>query len=359
MIPDHSAKQAITLAQRGWNLSEIARHLGHDRKTIRIYLNGNRQPGQPREHADSFVPFAAYAARRVRDDPHLRAAGLHRELAELGYLGSYSALTRELRNNGISSHCAACLPKPSNPSPPTPIGLQRYRPAQSLPIHLAPLAGETVASYLTRLAAANHIPVTLILALLPSWFTARTVTHDDLCGATRVEPADLERLAALAGLSTTTLLHALPAFGFGHRPHTGRPPMRATNACRRCAARHGHTDPIPVHQPAHHRLCSRHQIWLGDTYQVDLTADPEIMHAHRQATRLARRHGVLRLLHAEITARQQITTTHYPHQVQARIAKLTVANPGLVFEQPDLIDAAAYPETISDAARGLDTNSTS
>ena len=42
MIPEHAAHQAITLAERGWNLSEIARHLGHDRKTIRIYLNGSR-----------------------------------------------------------------------------------------------------------------------------------------------------------------------------------------------------------------------------------------------------------------------------------------------------------------------------
>lgn len=354
MIPAHSATQAITLAGRGWNLSEIARHLGHDRKTIRIYLNGSRQPGQPREHADSFVRFAAYAARRVRDDPHLRASGLHRELAELGYAGSYSALTRELRNNGISSHCPSCPRKPASFSTPTPIGLQWYRPTQSLPIRVAPLAGETVVSYLTRLAAANHIPVTLILALLSSWFTARTVTHDDLSGAARVESADVERLTALAGLSTTTLLHALPAFGFGHRSHPGRPPVRATYACRRCA-RHGHTDPVPVHLPAHHRVCSRHRIWLGDTCQVDLAAVPEIVHAHRQATRLARRHGVLRLLHAKITARQQITAARRPHQVQERIAKLTVANPGLVFEQPDLIDAAAYPETISDAARGLNS----
>ena len=54
MIPEHAAHQAITLAERGWNVSEIARHLGHDRKTIRIYLNGCRRPGQPRQHADSF-----------------------------------------------------------------------------------------------------------------------------------------------------------------------------------------------------------------------------------------------------------------------------------------------------------------
>ena len=89
MIPQ-AAEQAIALADQGWNVSAIARHLGHDRKTIRIYLNGRREPGQPRAGTTDalFAPFAGYAARRLRDDPHLRAAALHRELGELGYAGS-------------------------------------------------------------------------------------------------------------------------------------------------------------------------------------------------------------------------------------------------------------------------------
>jgi hypothetical protein len=154
--------------------------------------------------------------------------------------------------------------------------------------------------------------------LLPSWFTARTVTHDDLCGAARVEPADLERLAALAGLSTTTLLHALPAFvsvtgpiPAGHRcalptPVAAAPPGTAT----------------PTRSPfaSQHTTASAAATGSGSAApcQVDLAADPEIVHAHRQATRLARRHGVLRLLHAEITVRQQITTTRY-HQLAAQL----------------------------------------
>ena len=54
MIPETDARKAIDLAGQGQNVSEIARQLGHDRKTIRIYLNGHRAPGQPRPHADSF-----------------------------------------------------------------------------------------------------------------------------------------------------------------------------------------------------------------------------------------------------------------------------------------------------------------
>lgn len=33
------------LKQRGWTVSEIARHTGRDRKTIRAYLDGERQVG--------------------------------------------------------------------------------------------------------------------------------------------------------------------------------------------------------------------------------------------------------------------------------------------------------------------------
>jgi hypothetical protein len=357
VIPEHSAKQAITLAEQGWTVSQIARHLGHDRKTIRIYLGGSRAPGQRRPEADSFVPFAGYAAQRVRDDPHLRACGLHRELVELGYAGSYSALTRALRTNGIGTLCELCQHTPANASTLTPIGFQWYRPGQSLPIRVAPLSGETIVSYLRRLAAGNHVPLSLILAHLPSWFTARTLTHDDLCGADRIEPAGIECLALLTGLTMASLLRALPAFGLGHRDRTRRPPVRAIHACRRCAARHGRTGPVSIHLPPHQRLCRRHRIWLGGACQIDLATAPEVVHAHRRAARLAHRYGVLRLLHTEITTRQQIGAARYPDPVQQRIDKMTASNPGLIVEQPDLIEAATYPEVISSAARALSKTS--
>ena len=353
MIPEHAAHQAINLAERGWSVSKIARHLGHDRKTLRVYLSGTRAPGQPREHADSFTPFTAYAARRVGDDPHLRTAGLHRELTELGYPGSYSAFTRDLRNNRIHNPCPDCQPKPTRPSIPIPLGPRSSRTGQSLPIRVAPLAGETIVSYLGRIAAANHLPVSVILAHLPSWFTARTITHDDLSGADRIGPAGIESLAALTGLTIAGLHRALPAFGLGHTNHTGRPPVRALHACRRCAARHGHTDPILIHLPSHQRLCRRHRIWLGETSQIDLRSAPEIVHAHHMAARLAHRHGTLPLLHAEINARQRVIAAGYPDSVQRRIDKITESNPGLTFEQHDLIEAATYPEAISSIVEAL------
>jgi hypothetical protein len=37
--------EAHALKERGWAISAIARHLKRDRKTVRSYLNGDRQPG--------------------------------------------------------------------------------------------------------------------------------------------------------------------------------------------------------------------------------------------------------------------------------------------------------------------------
>jgi hypothetical protein len=40
--------QAQALRQQGWSISAIARHLGVDRKTVRAYLSGEREPGRRR-----------------------------------------------------------------------------------------------------------------------------------------------------------------------------------------------------------------------------------------------------------------------------------------------------------------------
>ena len=57
------------LAKRGWTISAIARHTGHDRKTIRAYLNGVRSPGQRKKpDEDPFEPFAPYVTARLAED---------------------------------------------------------------------------------------------------------------------------------------------------------------------------------------------------------------------------------------------------------------------------------------------------
>jgi hypothetical protein len=218
MIPEADARQAIALAGQGVNVSQIARRLGHDRKTIRIYLNGHRAPGQPRPHADSYAPFAAYILQRAADDRHLRGAGLHREITALGYAGSYSAFTRELRGHGITAACRTCKPW----QPVTPAPEQR---AAVLPARVTPLAGETIASYLARTAAACHLPLSAITDVLPPWFAARAAACDDIAKPGLLQPGDPRCLAALTGITETALRHALPALA-GHHDDQ-RPPLRS------------------------------------------------------------------------------------------------------------------------------------
>jgi hypothetical protein len=69
-------------------------------------------------------------------------------------------------------------------------------------------------------------------------------------------------------------------------------------ACRRCTARRGIHQPVPVHLPARHKICTRHGMWLsdGDQPRLDLAACPEITAAQHRATRLLRRHTPEQLL---------------------------------------------------------------
>jgi transposase len=90
-------------------ISAIGRHLGHDRKTIRDYLNGDRSPGQrARPGPDAFEAYVDYCRIRLGDDPHLWATPLFDEVQALGYRGSYPSFTRALRERRLRPHCEPC-----------------------------------------------------------------------------------------------------------------------------------------------------------------------------------------------------------------------------------------------------------
>src|SRR6202167_3910294 len=101
--------EASALSGRGWSVSAIARHLGRDRKTVRSYLAGEREPGVRRRAApDPLAPFAGYVTGRFADDPHLWASALFDEVVPLGYDRSYVTFARQLRLAGLRPHCEAC-----------------------------------------------------------------------------------------------------------------------------------------------------------------------------------------------------------------------------------------------------------
>src|SRR5664279_4555552 len=109
------------LHRQGWTISAIARHLGRDRKTIKAYLAG-RQAGvrAPRSLPDLFEVFAPYCAQRLADDPHLWASTLFDELRDLGYVGSYPTMTRQIRARGLRPACENCRPTTASRPRSTP-----------------------------------------------------------------------------------------------------------------------------------------------------------------------------------------------------------------------------------------------
>ncbi|HEY3087500.1 MAG TPA: helix-turn-helix domain-containing protein [Jatrophihabitantaceae bacterium] len=104
------------LHKQDWTISAIARHLGKDRKTIRVYLNGERVAGErARSEPDPFDRFARYCAERLKEDPHLWAGALFDEVVALGYEKSYPTFTRNLRARALRPACEPCRPATGRP----------------------------------------------------------------------------------------------------------------------------------------------------------------------------------------------------------------------------------------------------
>ena len=116
MLTQEDDVDAHALRKRGWTISAIARHLGHDRKTIRDYLNGERVAGVRAPAGDDrFAPFVDYCRARLAEDPHVWAETLLDELRPLGFIQSYATLTRQIRERGLRPACEACRPAKGRP----------------------------------------------------------------------------------------------------------------------------------------------------------------------------------------------------------------------------------------------------
>lgn len=90
----------LDLARQGLSVSAIARRIGHDRKTIRKYIERGMEPPayKPREPGPSLIgPFEAFLRERVGRFPDLTGRRLWREIRELGFTGAYSTVTEFLR----------------------------------------------------------------------------------------------------------------------------------------------------------------------------------------------------------------------------------------------------------------------
>jgi transposase len=109
MLTREDDVDAHALYRQGWKISAIAEHLGHDRKTIRGYLSGDRVAGQRAASTpDPLGPFLGYVTQRLVDDPHLWATTLFDEVVALGFGLSYPSFTRGLRAHRLRPHCEPC-----------------------------------------------------------------------------------------------------------------------------------------------------------------------------------------------------------------------------------------------------------
>lgn len=89
------------LKEDGHSVSEIARRLNMDRKTVRRYLNRGLEPPaySPRPAVGSCLePFKPYLKQQLQAHPGLSATRLLREIKALGFPGSYTLLTEYLRS---------------------------------------------------------------------------------------------------------------------------------------------------------------------------------------------------------------------------------------------------------------------
>ncbi len=116
MLTQGETVEAHALRTQGWTISAIARHLGRDRKTVRNYLNGVTEPGVRHREVDPFDQYVEYVTARLVEDPHLWAQTLFDELRDLGFVQSYSSLTRQIRERGLRPVCPACATATNRPN---------------------------------------------------------------------------------------------------------------------------------------------------------------------------------------------------------------------------------------------------
>jgi hypothetical protein len=307
--------------------------------------------GQPAHTA----AFTSYCRQRLTDDPHLRPAALLQELTSLGYQVSNQELNETRRAHSTRMPCQHCAIAPAYPT----VWAAPLAPAaQPLPIRVPPFAGELLASYLARVAAANHLTSSDLAGGLPGWLNRRIWNHNhkhDPHGAAATSA--LHRLAAVTGTPAAALARALPVFGGGPAS-----PARATIACRRCTAARGIHQLIPVHLPAWQQICTRHGMWLSTVGQpqLDVTACPEIIAAQHHARRLLRHRTPQQLLLAQLAASTQTSPVPaarpVPQHLENRVRLLMTANPRMSDQaaRRELTRAAAaYPHTIELATAAL------
>ena len=158
-------------------------------------------------------------------------------------------------------------------------------PLRQLPFTARPFRRETIGSFLTRLASANHIrtwhmlQLTAISVQQQRGFTPAT---DDWLGWS---PSTPHRIAALTGRPLASLAAAFPAVK-EFLTQSARPPIpqagKIHRACRHCAAAQNISSMVIVRARPHDYLCVRHCLWHHGIRDIDLRPVPQVTDAQRR-----------------------------------------------------------------------------
>ncbi|CAM5272223.1 hypothetical protein KAURM247S_04287 [Kitasatospora aureofaciens] len=160
---------------------------------------------------------------------------------------------------------------------------------QTSPSGGGPVQGETLGSYLHRLAVANNRAASRLVRLLgplPSEFSPLT---DSTVGWTPESP---NLLSALLNRPAARLARALPELADFLDPQHALPRSEYVigRLCRCCTARRNPSATIViVRAPAPRHLCPRHKRWTRSTHDIPLTSLPEVLQAQHHLDLLARR----------------------------------------------------------------------
>ncbi len=215
--------------------------------------------------------------------------------------------------------------------------------------------GETIGSYLHRLADANHTTVTTLAVVLGHG--RRYQRADDTTDGW--PPEALPRLAALTSRTIPALLHALPALRALDTTNPDIPPGSEQHhvirlACRLCAARLGIHNLVLRRTADHEHLCPSHRRWLTGSDQLDVSPLPDVLRAHRHHHRIQRRHGRRGTSPAYPEAARltlQWFRTSSPPELHHRWNQRLAALPTEPFGDPhrpsdQRVELATYPESV-------------
>lgn len=219
------------------------------------------------------------------------------------------------------------------------------RATTTLPQRVKPFHGETLASYLKRLADANRLDPKAL---------RRYIAESRLSG-----PVPVNRLATVSGVPAAAFEWAIADLDGRSLASTNYyrsiaiHPQLSGPACQLCAAARGITQPVISLKPPEKVICLHHRRWTGSgstSIQPSLHQQPDILEAHKRHLRLVRRFG-----RDEVTMGFEIATEICRQWRDQREHDEEFARRLTIFHGPDwhlspsdpTVAAAAYPQVVS------------